>query len=481
VAWPELLVLLWPIAVLAWRWTLPDEVFSLSEDDFARTLNAWAVGHGHLFPTDVWPPGPAWLAGALVAIGVPMQAAGTAVNLAAITVALALAGDIARRLGAPAPARAAALVGVAMLRWPAWLGLSGLAEPPAALAFVALAHGLVRLTQPGARLARTEIALAAGLAALCRYESWVLVPAAAAILWTRRRGALDALGALAPLVVPLGWVALQWRWNGNLGFALQSRETLLSTDWRPDGVEYDVGLFTDLLEATGPLLPLALLGGWGARRCEAGRGLALLWAGTAAVYLVAGLLGFGGTHNPPRLWLGHALLLPAGTALALRELRPGWLAALVVGLGTVCLPSWAPPPTGYSPETATVALATRDALEGAPGARVLVEAVPWKCLAMKALVGLPDRVTWDRDPTGEPIGPGHPSALQGSAAQVAQRLAEARAAFVVTATPESAATLATMGVRLAASGEWALWGLTSADASEQGRILRDLREKQPVP
>lgn len=496
---PETLILAWPAAVIAWRQTLAVEVFSLSEDDFARTLDAWAVAHGTAFPTDIWPPGPAWLAGALMRVGVPLEAAPTAVNLVSITLALALASDIARRLGVSAPLRLLAVAGVALLHWPAWLGLSGLAEPPAALAFVALAHGAVRLrgARPGlpgdeaavqrgadasgldARGARAQIFAAAALAALCRYESWVLPLLAAGLLWMHRpdRRLPGMLVALAPFAVPLAWIALQIAWNGNLQFATESRDNLQTSHWRPEGVEYYTGLFTDLVEACGPLLPLGLVGGWLSRRDPALRALLGLWLGTAICFLLAGILGFGGTHNTPRLWLGHILLLPVGIALGFREmaLRPVWGVALLIGLGTVCLPGWVPTPMGYDEDTAAVGFATREALAATPGSNVVVEVVPWECMAMKGLIGEPGRVIWDRDPTGEPLSRTHTSLLDGSAGDTLTLLAARHAQFVVTASPGTAAVMAPLGQVLVQSGEWTLWEIPSGESTDQGRILRELR------
>lgn len=496
---PETLILAWPSAVIAWRQNLAVEVFSLSEDDFARTLDAWAVAHGTPFPTDIWPPGPAWLAGALMRLGVGLEAAPTAVNLASITLALVLASDIARRLGVSAPLRLLAVAGVALLHWPAWLGLSGLAEPPAALAFVALAHGAVRLSgaRPGlpgdeaaipggarasgldARGARTQICAAAALAALCRYESWVLPLFAAGLLWMHRpdRRVPGMLVALAPFAVPLAWVALQIVWNGNLQFATESRDKLLTSHWRPEGVKYYTGLFTDVVEACGPLLPLGLVGGWLYRRQGAVRSLLILWLGTAICFLAAGILGFGGTHNTPRLWLGHVLLLPVGIALGLRDMavRPILGGALLLGLATVCLPGWGPAPSGYDADTAAVGFATRKALAAMPGSNVVVEVVPWECMAMKGLIGEPGRVIWDRDPTGEPLSRTHTSLLNGSAGDTLALLAARHAQFVVTASPGTAGGMAPLGQVLVQSGEWTLWEIPSGEETDQGRILRELR------
>lgn len=476
---PETLILVWPAVVLAWHQTLAVAVFTLSEDDFARTLDAWAVAHGTPFPTDIWPPGPAWLAGALMRAGVGLEAAPTTVNLVSITLALMLASDIARRLGVAAPLRLLAVAGVALLHWPAWLGLSGLAEPPAALAFVALAHGAVRLGDPDAPGARAEVCAAAMLAALCRYESWALVPLGAGLLWFHRPGGprrirpAGAVLALLPFAVPLAWVALQVAWNGNLQFATESRDNLQTSHWRPEGIEYYTGVFTDLVEAGGPLLPLGLVGGWLSRKDRAVRPVLALWLGTAICFLLAGILGFGGTHNTPRLWLGHVLLLPVGIALGFRDLalRPIHGLALLVGLATVCLPSWVPTPVGYDADTAAVGFATRQALLAAPGSNVVVEVVPWECMAMKGLIGEPGRVIWDRDPTGDPLSKRHPSLLAGSGDTLAL-LAARHAQFVVTASPATAATMAPLAKVLARSGEWALWELPN---SEEGRILMELR------
>ena len=475
-------MLVWVALVVAWRSSLSVTVFSLSEDDFSRTLQAWAVAHGTLFPTDVWPPGPAWAGGALIRLGLPMEIAVSTVNLAAVAGALALSGDIARRLGVSATARFAALVCAGMLRWPAWLALSGLAEPPSAFGMVLLAHGAVRLGAAG-RYARAQVCAGAMIAALCRYEPWVLAPCAVLLLWPRAGdGGSRTLGrfiALLPLAVPLGWVALELHW-GNQGFATVSRDTLARTHWRPEGWEYQLDLLGDVAEACGPMLLVGLVGGWRARDRPMVRRLSLLWSGTALAYLVAGALGFGGTHNPPRIWLGHALMLPVFVGLALESmaLRVEYLAALVLGFGAECLPGWAEAPTGYDSATETMADRARQALHDAPGSAVVIEVVPWSCVALDALIGEPDRVIWDRDPTGEPLSLTHKSLLRGSVGDVAATLADRHAWLVVTGTPETTDAIGHLGAAIATSGPWTLWSVGAArtpETAEQGRIHAELQ------
>lgn len=481
---PETLILAWPAAVVAWRTTLSVDVFSLSEDDFARTLDAWAVSRGTVFPTDVWPPGPAWAAGALMRLGIPLEASPTVINLGAITLALVLTSDIARQLGVPGPLRLAAVASATLPRWPAWLGLSGLAEPPAALAFVALAHGAVRINSPHYRGARTEILLASAVAALSRYEAWILAPIAVGLLLRHRpdRRARWLFVAVLPLFVPVVWVSLQLVWNGNLEFAVLARSTLQTTNWRPEGESYYIGLIQDFLDACGPLLPLGILGGWLSRRERTTQLLVLIWTGTAMAYLAAGCVGFGGVHNPPRIWLGHALLLPVGIALAFRaaQLRTAWVSALVIGVALVCLPSWIPTPTGYDPDTEVIADRTREELLATPGSMVVVEAVPWACLPMKALIGDPGRVIWDREPDGEPLSTRHPSLLGGDVRVVATMLAARNVQFVVTGDDETLVNMKLLGQPIANAGAWILWELSPRGDTEKDRILREIeRSTQP--
>lgn len=448
---PEALVALWPVAVLAWRRTLPTEVFSLSEDDFSRMLDAWAVSGGDLLPADVWPPGPAWLAGAVMRAGVPLHTAPSVVNLASVTLAFVLASDMARRLGASPGGRLAAIAAVATGPWPAWLGLSALAEPPSALGFLAVAHGMVRLGE-GGRGAAAQICLGAALAALCRYESWAVALAASAFLASHR--GLRVV-ALVPLVVPVAWTALELHWSGDLWFLTYARDLIGSTSWRPEGIEGHVERLVAIVDACGPLLPLGLLGLWRGRAL--GSRLFDLWLATLLAYLLAEALQFAGTHNPARLWLGHALLLPVGLALVFDAVRPALTGVLLAGTAVLTLPRWTPAPQGYDADTAAIAIRTREALASAPGSTVVIEAIPWRCVAVKALIGDPTRVVWDRVPNGEPITPDHPSLLVGGPKLITAELAEVDAQFVVTASPWIAARVARVGESIAEAGGWTLW------------------------
>lgn len=451
---PEALAALWPAAVLAWRRTLPVEVFSLSEDDFSRTLDAFAVSRGEPFPTDMWPPGPAWLAGALMRAGVPLHAAPAVLNLLSVTIALVLASDVARRLGVGPWARLAAVAAVALGPWPAWLGLSGLAEPPAALGFALLAHGIVRVVEHG-RGARAQVCAGAALAALCRYEAWALAIAAAGFLATRREARAVAL---LPLVVPIGWTALEHHWSHSFEFLTNARTILESTDWRPTGAAYYAELVGTLLDAAGPLLPLALFGMWCGRTDARAAPVFAVWTATALVHLAAGALDYGATHNPARVWLGHAVLVPVGLALVLDRLRPVLTGALLAGTAAFMLPRWEPVPEGYDADTLAIATQTRAALAGSPAeSTVVVEAIPWSCVAMKALIGAPERVVWDRIADGEPISETHPSILLGRPEQIEAELAGEHARFVVTASPEIADSVARVAEPVARAGDWTLW------------------------
>lgn len=447
---PEALIALWPVAVLAWRRTLPTEVFSLSEDDFSRMLDAWAVSEGDLLPTDVWPPGPAWLAGAVMRAGVPLHTAPSVVNLVSVTLAFVLASDIARRHGASPGARLAAIAAVAMGPWPAWLGLSALAEPPAALGFLAVAHGMVRLGEGGGG-ALAQICLGAALAALCRYESWAVALATSAFLASRGLRVV----ALAPLVVPVGWTALELHGSGDFAFLTHAREILERARWRRSAPEAELEQIAALVEACGLLLPLGLLGLWRSRLHAAP--LFALWVATLLAYLLAIALDYGGIHNPPRLWLGHALLLPVGLALVLDAVRPALTGVLLAGAAALTLPRWTPAPQGYDADTVAIAIRTREALASAPGNTVVVEAIPWRCVAVKALIGDPTRVVWDRVANGEPITPDHPSMLVGGPNLILGELAEVHAQFVVTASPWIAARVARVAEPIAEAGEWTLW------------------------
>ena len=466
---PELLLLLWPLAALAWRSTLPVEVFSLSEDDFSRMLDAWSVAHGSLLPTDVWPPGPAWCAGLLILVGVPFTIAPMLVNLAAVTLSMWLASDLARRLGVEAPLRLAAIASVAILPWPAWLGLSGLAEPLAALSVVLLAHATFRLDDPASPGARWQVTFGAIFATLCRYECWALGALAAVMLLVRRKdnGVRTWVQALLPLVFPLVWVGLETWWNGGfLDFATSVRSNLLTSQWRPTGATLYTRPFVDLIDAAGPLLPIGVLGAWASRRDRALRPILTVWVGSAVAYLSASLLGFAGLHNTPRLWLGHVLLLPIGVALAFARsrLRPGYAWALVLGLATVTAPAWEPQPEGYAPETAWIAQAARSAMASDPTSTIVVEAIPWECVAVKALIGDPARVLWDRDPNevqeagdAPPTSFSHPSMLAWPPDRIRQLLDDQHATFVITAREASAARLGRIGTERARFGRYTLW------------------------
>ncbi len=455
----EAWLLLWPLAVLAWRATLDVEVFSLSEDDFSRTLDGWRVAHGTLFPTDVWPPGAAWLVGLLLAFGAPLHAAPALVNLAAITAAVVLASDAARRLGAPAPARLLAAAIVLGSRWPAWLGLSALAEPPGALGFALVVHGLIR-RQTGDRGARTEVIAGAALAALCRYEAWAVAVGAAVALAVDAAEASRlrrAAGAAAALAVPLAWTALEWAWNRDVSFLLHSREMLSANPGSARGVDYLSGLVFDLLQGCGPALVLAALGAWATREDRRLRPILALWGGTAIAYLLAGALGFAGAHNPARVWLGHALVLPIFAAPYLAR----WSRERRIGAGIVaaaaCLPFWAPVPGGYDTDTARIAARTRGELAAAPGLRVMVEAVPWACVAVDGLIGAPELVSWDRIPDGTPLSPTHLSELGGDVDTVRAALRARGIGFVVTGSLDHVRTLAELADDLERDGRWTLW------------------------
>lgn len=469
-----LLVLAWPVAVLGWWATLPGRVFTLSEDDFSRMLDAWAVSRGTLFPTDVWPPGPAWVAGALDLVGVPYLYAPMLVNLACITVSLGLAVDLSRRLGVDRWTALGSVAMVGMLHWTGWLGLSGLAEPVAGLALVVLAHGVVRMGEEadGIPLSpRWQVALAATFAGTCRYECWAIAALGTTLLLVRSPGPgwRNLLPAALPVVFPIVWMGLELYWNdGVLDFATSVRSNLLTSSWRPVGAALYTRPFTDLLDASGALLPLAAVGAWRARHDRTIRALLTVWIASAAAYLAASLLGFAGLHNTPRLWLGHVMLLPVGLAALWRAFPLGRIvvAALALGLATRELPAWEPYPEGHTADVGWIAEAAADALEADPTARVMVEAVPWECVSIKALIGDPDRVDWDRDPNSLVEGSADPSALAWSGAELRSRLQAAGVRFVVTSREATATRLERVARQRARHGPHALWELDAREPTD---------------
>lgn len=466
---PDLaLVCLWPLAALAWWWTRSVEVFALSEDDFSRMLDAWRVAHGSLFPTDVWPPGPAWLGGLLILVGVPFTLAPMVVNLASITAALALSVDLCRRLGADAGTAVLSAALVGMGHWTGWLGLSGLAEPVAAAALLTLAHGVVRMGEEPAPEGRRfdprwQVSLAATFAGTCRYEAWAIAALGMTLLLVRRpdRRALSLVQALLPLVFPVAWVALEAYWNGGLlDFATSVRSNLLTSEYRPKGALLYARPFTDLVDAAGPVLPLAALGAWVSRGDRTVRPLIVVWIVSLIAYLGASLLGFAGLHNTPRLWLGHVLLLPVGLTALWRStsLRAVHVGALALGLATRELPAWGPHPEGYTAEVAWVSQATREAMAVDPDAIVVVEAVPWECVSIKALIGAPERTLWDRDPNAVVAGrTDAPGILSWTGDELRARLRAAKVSLVVTSRPATAERLAKVGRKRASFGPHTLW------------------------
>jgi hypothetical protein len=458
------LVLLWPLCALAWWSTLPVEVFSLSEDDFSRMLDAWAVSRGVLLPTDIWPPGPAWVAGLLILLGVPFRYAPLLVNLAALTASLALSVDLCRRLGVDRWVALLSALLVGMLHWTGWLGLSGLAEPLAGLCLVVLAHGVVRMgdAAAGGRLdARWQVSLAATFAGASRYECWAIAVLGAILLLVRRpdTSRRSLYQALLPLLFPVVWVALEMAWNdGVLDFAWSVRSNLLASEWAPKGGRLLLRPFLDLVDATGPLLPLAAVGAWSLREDRTIRALLTVWIASAVAYLAASLLGFAGLHNTPRLWLGHALLLPVGLAALWRQtgLRAVHVAALAVGLATRELPAWSAHPEGYTADVGWIAQAARVAMpvEG----KVIVEAVPWECVSIKALIGEPLRTMYDRDPNaiveGQATGA---TILSWTGGELLARLKAQDVRLVVTSRAATAERLERVAERRAEFGPHVLW------------------------
>lgn len=426
--------------LLAWEarsWQT--EVLALSEDDLARMLLARRVAGGEWLPDDLWPPLPMWLAGGLVAAGVPAALAPMLVNVAAISLATALFLRSGARVDARVDAQrgeplAPLLIASLLLAlpWTVRLALSGLAEPVALAGLAILLEGAREGAQEGARgdlrasgRASGLIAAGAVVAILSRYEAWLLLPAASWLLARQGRGWRAIPWMAIPWLAAAGWAWLHHLGTGEPpgGFALVVRQGALEAGvWSgPAGGAWRAA--RDGWEAGGVLLPAAA-GGWAASGAGAGQGgqdgAARVTAGLAA-WLIAGLIalsaaGFVGLHNGPRLWLGAVWLLGWMIRDGLARAEGRWqqagqqagaiLAGVVLTLHIALQPMRGAPPAGYDPLLDGFMAQVRREMGTAGGGpeSVMVEVQDWDCVVFALLSGAPERVVWDREPGAQPTG-----------------------------------------------------------------------------
>ena len=385
-------------------------VFALSADDFSRMLDARSVAAGTLLPTDVWPPLPAWLAGALVWVGVPFSAAPAVVNFACAALAAVVTADCAVRMGVGRLTAVTTAFGWLILPWTLRLGASGLAEMPAAAAISVAMLGVV--------FGRAGVVAVGILAAtMCRYEAIAFV--VPFWVWVVARGGRqtrDVVWLPVPCLFFVAWMAWSERVNGDaLAFVgLVHSEA----GARPPLARALARTAIDCGFAMGWVLPLGLVGLYLSVRRARGHwgddpqfGWAAFVGLAAVVALAAQLAGLHGIHNAPRFWLVYGALVLPFAAIAVDQVAARFSVAvfLPVALSLAFLPVTiaAPPELRLDTYAAAAAIGSGGGASGGGDggsdldrrlseAPLLVEVDGWEFRALMVLVG-PDRVTLEAD------------------------------------------------------------------------------------
>lgn len=158
----------WALYERGWVW--------LHQDDYCRALMSlsWAE-HPYLYPSDLhWMPLPFWIYGAAAWLGGDMHRVFIIVSQALMILAMFAMYD----LGRVAYSRAVGLIVAGLFAWTTWqsvMSFSLLAEPvyyPAAIAGISF---FLRWMRTGGRGALAASSILLMMAALTRYEAWLLI------------------------------------------------------------------------------------------------------------------------------------------------------------------------------------------------------------------------------------------------------------------------------------------------------------------
>lgn len=330
--------------------------FAVSDDDFARVVIAQSFAEAPRWdPSGTsWLPLPFWLNGALMALFGPhfWVARGFAIACSLASVAAVYQASLWFGLDRRS-AWLAALVS-SVLPHAVWLGY---ATVPEGLAAALCLLGVASTAQPELRL-RWLGAGCLAAATLCRYETWAVALAVAALnlkdAVALRQSAL--VGPLALCVVgPLAWMGHGWLHHGDPTFFLDRVASYRRALGQGSGGEFRSLLNTpSLLLRCEPELAAAALLGLLPRVRRALPDLRRLGIGIGAllILLVLGDLGDGApTHHPERAllfaWLGGCVLVGAALPLAFRYHRAGGLAVLGAVLVLALARPWTLPEHGF--------------------------------------------------------------------------------------------------------------------------------------
>jgi hypothetical protein len=411
--WPLLLIALFPLAVAAWRSTLPATFFAVSGDDFHRTIYAWEVTQGNLVPSVLWPPLQFWMEALVLQVYPHALVVPALVNVAMSTVALVCLALLGRALGLSYAGVAIQIVLAATLPWFIWLSLSGLAES-IYFGFIALAYlAVARWRASGAE--RWLWAAAVGLlaAGLLRFDGWghsLAFSIGAGWLWLRAprpRPYRWLMAAALPWTFPVIWLIFHYIRSGDpFYFSDVTRNYWLETQGRLPLSTRLLSQVRDLWAVAGVMVPVSLVGLWLMRRRPGVLLLSLMWLCSLALLIQSTLNHTITQNNPIRLIIVHALLLTPGVALALQQLgRRGWGAALAAALVAILVfprlaqvPNY---PNGLPPDTMQVGRHIADLRASGQlpmGSPLVIELHFWDYIILHALTGDPGAVVYDREP-----------------------------------------------------------------------------------
>lgn len=461
---PVLLTLgLYPIVVYAWlhAWDR-DPLYLATFDDIFRIQHAWEAANGALFPTELWPPLPFWIAALPLRLWPDGRVVPQLLGVLASTGALAGLAGIASSLGLSVPAVCAAVLLAGCLPWFLYLAPSALAEPYAHAFLLFALWNVLRVERGEARLTHAALGIAA--AGMCRYEAWT-----AALLfsaWAWRRGARPP--ALLVWAFPAAWMALQLAWTGNpVEFGAEAVRAL-RTDFGPFG--WFVLLPEDLWSTLGPVAALALGGATLLRGTPGARTVAFAGGVYFAAILLAFSTGLVGVHNTPRHLVLPTMLLALPAAALIDRVRGiSTLAAAGVFVAAlqVELLTESTPPDGVDNHVAVLGhriRSMRAAREIPSGGTLLIEASPMDCFSLRIASGDLSLGLFDRDATRVPTDrkltraeeAENPSVFEMPRPRLEAWLREKRVGAILAHDPDHANLAASFGRRVDFQGGWVL-------------------------